>query len=115
MSRMSYIMTRLNLRMFFLSTMCRGLIVPGLIFQWFDEGEATTTINDSEIYDPQQWTLETVCVAKSVRGQGVGRAVMERIQADLLKSKGTGMCGLCQSKGTKVRYQRWLQYQLCSW
>ena len=45
-----------------------------------------------------------MCIADSLRGQGVGSAVMKHIQADLSQSQAVGLRGLCQSERTKAFY-----------
>lgn len=101
----SGIMIRVYFRLFCYSCVRWGFSVPSMMFSWMGNIHSMSPhITASEIYDPKQWGLETMCIANALQGQGVGRAVVKHMQAELSKSRAPGMHGLCQSEHTKEFY-----------
>lgn len=61
----------------------------------------------TDLYDAEQHDLQTMCVAKHLQGEGLGSAIMNKIQADLAKIQGAvGIRGLCQSESTRNFYAK---------
>jgi GNAT superfamily N-acetyltransferase len=104
-SAASAAMKRISFRLFLFSCIRWGWTVPSRMLDWIGCMEAiTSSVAESEIYDPQQWILEAMCVANGQQGQGVGRAIMKHIQAELTRNHSAGMRGLCQSERTMNFY-----------
>lgn len=94
-------------RLEFMSYARWGLFVPTRIIQWLRTfGTATPAILNSNIYDSDQYVLESMCVAKHLRGQGVGKAIISQIQGNIKQEEVLGMRGICQSEGTKCFYEK---------
>lgn len=90
------------------STIRWGRTMPWRMSQWINHLVYALEVgHTTDIYDPNQHDLQTMCVARHLQGQGVGTIVLKKIQSDLASTEGAvGIQGLCQSESTKTFYEK---------
>lgn len=84
-----------------------GPLVPLWAWLWLQHlGTAVARVEQSPLRDASFHNLQALCVAKHLRGQGIGTRVVRLLQEHAAAAGVPGICGLTHSESTAAFYSK---------